>query len=45
MAVMDQIEALLPLVTDDAPLNDKNLAELQLLSNWIADYDEAFYPI
>lgn len=45
MALMDKIEELLPLVTNDTPLNDQNLAELQLLSNLVADYDEAHYPM
>lgn len=45
MALMEKIEELLPLVTDNTPLNDKNLVELQLLSNLVADYDEAHYPI
>jgi len=42
---MERIEELLPLVTDDTPLTDKNLVELELLSNLVADYDEAHYPI
>lgn len=45
MALMEKIEELLPLETDNTPLNDKNLVELQLLSNLVADYDEAHYPI
>jgi len=44
-ASMERIEELLPLVTDDTPLNDKNLVELELLSNLVADYDETHYPI
>ena len=44
-ASMERIEELLPLVTDDTPLTDKNLVELELLSNLAADYDEAHYPI
>jgi len=44
-ALMEKIEELLPLVTDNTPLDDKNLVELELLSNLVADYDEAHYPI
>lgn len=42
---MDQIENLLPLVTDDTPLNDGNLKELQMLSMLVVDFDEAHYPL
>jgi len=44
-ASMERIEELLPLVTDETPLTDKNLVELELLSNLVADYEEAHYPI
>jgi len=44
-ALIERIEELLPLVTDDTLLTDKNLVELELLSNLVADYNEAHYPI
>ncbi|WP_304709023.1 type II toxin-antitoxin system HigA family antitoxin [uncultured Rikenella sp.] len=44
-AVMERIEELLPLVTEETPLPDKNSVELVLLSNLVADYDEEHYPI
>lgn len=44
-ATMERIEELLPLVSDATPLTDKNLVELELLSNLVADYDEAHFPI
>jgi len=44
-ASMERIEELLPLVTDATPLTDRNLVELELLSNLVADYDEERYPI
>ncbi len=44
-ALMEKIEELLHLVTDETPLTDKNLVELELLSNLVADYDEIHYPI
>jgi len=44
-ASMERIEEIMPLVGDDTPLTDKNLIELELLSNLVADYDEVHYPI
>ena len=44
-AAMERIEELLPLVTEETPLTDKNSVELVLLSNLVADYDEEHYPI
>lgn len=44
-ATMERIEELLPLVNDDTPIYDKNLIELELLSNLVADYDDEHYPI
>lgn len=41
-ATMERIEELLPLVDDNTPMDDKNLIELELLSNLVADYDEHF---
>ncbi|HEY3388636.1 MAG TPA: helix-turn-helix domain-containing protein [Prolixibacteraceae bacterium] len=44
-ATMERIEELLPLVTADTPLTYRNLVELELLSNLVADYDEVHFPI
>ena len=44
-AAMARIEELLPLVTEDTPVDDINSVELMLLSNLVADYDDAHYPI
>jgi HTH-type transcriptional regulator/antitoxin HigA len=44
-ASMERIEELLSLISDDTHLTDKNLMELELLSNQVAGYDEAYYPI
>lgn len=44
-ATMERIEELLPLVDENTPMNDKNLIELELLSNLVADYDDEHYPI
>ncbi|HPR31200.1 MAG TPA: helix-turn-helix domain-containing protein [Prolixibacteraceae bacterium] len=44
-ATMERIEELLPLVKEDTPRTDKNVVELEILSNLVADYDEKHYPI
>ena len=37
-----RVEHLLPLVTDDTPLDDPGSIELELLSNLVADYSDIF---
>lgn len=44
-AAMARIEELLPLVTEDTPDDDIHSVELVLLSNLVADYDDAHYPV
>ena len=44
-AAMERIEELLPLVDDNTPLTDKNLIELDLLSELVSDYESEHYPI
>ena len=44
-AAMTRIEELLPLVTEDTPLDDANSIELVRLSNLVADYDDKHFPI
>lgn len=44
-AAMERIEELLPLVDDDTPLTDRNLIELDLLAELVADYEDEHYPI
>ncbi len=44
-AAMERIEELLLVVDEQTPENDKSSVELVLLSNLVADYDEAHYPI
>ncbi len=44
-ATMERIEELLLLVDESTPLEDKNLIELELLSNLVADYDDEHYPV
>ena len=44
-AAMARIEELLPLVDDNTPKNDKNLVELDLLSELVSEYEDEHYPI
>ena len=44
-ATMQRIEELLPLVDDSTPPTDKNLVELDLLSELAAEYEEEPYPV
>ena len=44
-ATMARIEELLPLVNDETPLTDKNLVELDLLSELVSEYEDEHYPI
>lgn len=44
-ATMARIEELLPLVDDNTPKSDKNLIELELLSELAEEYEEKNYPI
>ena len=42
---LNRIEALLPLVTDDTPDNDKNAIELTLMSDIVESYEKKHFPI
>ena len=44
-AAMQRIEELLPLVNDDTPTDDKNYLELDMLSDMVEEYEDAYYPI
>lgn len=44
-AAMERIEELLPLVDGDTPVTDKNLIELDLLSDLVEEYEDEHYPI
>ncbi len=41
----DRINELLKVVGNDTPADDKNMVELDLLSDLVADYEEEHYPI
>jgi Predicted transcription regulator containing HTH domain len=42
---VNRVEELLPLVNDSTPKDDKNIIELELLSNLVADYSEEHFSI
>jgi Predicted transcription regulator containing HTH domain len=42
---INRVEELLPLVDDNTSKDDKNLIELELLSNLVADYSEEHFSI
>jgi len=44
-AACERIEELLKVVGNDTPTGDKNFIELDLLSDLVADYEEANYPV
>ena len=44
-ATCARIEELLKIVGNDTPIDDKNFIELDLLSDLVADYEEAKYPV
>ena len=44
-AACDRINELLKVVSNDTPADDKNMLELDLISDMVADYEEEHYPI
>lgn len=44
-AACDRINELLKIVSNDTPADDKNMLELDLISDLVADYEEEHYPI
>jgi len=42
---LERIEELLPLVTDETPLYDKNALELTIVSDIVEEYEKSHYPI
>ena len=43
--MIDRIEELLPLVSNETPSDDRNLVELDIISELVAEYEEKHYPI
>ena len=44
-AACDRMNELLKIVGNDTPADDKNMLELDLISDLVADYEEEHYPI
>ncbi|MDR0844411.1 MAG: helix-turn-helix domain-containing protein [Tannerella sp.] len=44
-AACARIEELLKVVGNDTPSDDRDFIELDLLSDLVADYEEAYYPV
>ena len=44
-AACERINELLKVVNNDTPADDKNMLELDLISDLVADYEEEHYPI
>lgn len=44
-AICERINELLKLVNGKTPANDKNMVELDMLSDLVADYEESHYPV
>ncbi|MDR1737373.1 MAG: transcriptional regulator, partial [Candidatus Symbiothrix sp.] len=44
-AACERIEELLAVVDNSTPATDRNLVELDLLGNLVADYEEEHYPV
>ncbi len=42
---LNRIEELLPLVTDETPIGDKNAVELTIVSDVVETYEKIHYPI
>jgi HTH-type transcriptional regulator/antitoxin HigA len=43
--IMKRIEELLKVVGNETAINDRNMVELDLLSDLVADYEELHYPV
>ena len=43
--MIERIEELLPLVSNETPLSDRNMVELVVISNLVEEYEEKFYPV
>jgi len=43
--MIERIEELLPLVSNETPVNDRNMIELVVISNLVEEYEEKYYPV
>lgn len=44
-AACDRIEELLKIVSNETPADDKNMLELDLISEMVAEYEHEHYPV
>lgn len=43
--MLERIEELLPLVSNETPVTDHNMIELVVISNLVEEYEEKYYPV
>lgn len=43
--LIERIEELLPLVSNETPADDRNLVELDIISDLVEEYEEKNYPV
>jgi HTH-type transcriptional regulator/antitoxin HigA len=43
--MIQRIEELLPMVSNETPVNDRNMIELVVISNLVEEYEEKYYPV
>ena len=43
--LIERIEELLPLVSNETPASDRNLVELDIISDLAEEYEEKYYPV
>ncbi len=43
--LLERIEELLPLISNETPASDRNLVELDIISDMVEEYEEKHYPV
>ncbi len=43
--LIERIEELLPLISNETPADDRNLVELDIISDLVEEYEEKYYPV
>jgi len=43
--MIERIEELLKVVSNDTPVTDRNFIELDVISNLVEEYEEKYYPV
>lgn len=44
-AMIERIEELLKVVSNDTPVTDRNFIELDVISNLVEEYEEKYFPV